>query len=466
MKRFNPGLTRVLTLLLLLTLLTSVVSAAPLSEQMLASEAVKIPEEAGNAELMLGINAGLLEMYKKYYTTDDGFILPDYFAGCYTGEDGLLVMGLTEISDEILEEVRTAIYSYRSVGETKVSDVEYLDKWFPTISYQLMEYSYNQMHELCNALRAMLRDEKKTESYVRMDVENNRVILFYEDEETLISALDVAGNDIAMIHSLPSDQFDAWLETSTAWLKARLASGTQTPDSEVELETAEAAAAGSIMPGMQNVFYNANHSMSSGTVGFTAFLTYYGSNNNDFGFQWGDSVAAFFTHGHDISNTYPYSSVQNIYSADLLYHNTTVDYSFYLPRNGTGISGKRFGSTAYFDEFCESEGDIYFYLEQWSAYPNVYFYGRTSGEESFSSGGLNVGTGTVYWSDSSAVSQPGDSGGPIYFSYTANGVTRLILIAIVSTSNVYTGGTGQTIYSIINDLENNTDYSFDNLCTN
>ena len=53
----------------------------------------------------------------------------------------------------------------------------------------------------------------------------------------------------------------------------------------------------------------------------------------------------------------------------------------------------------------------------------------------------------------------------IFFALNEIGGDGYALIAIMSTSNANSGGEGQTIYSIISDVENNTDYTFDEFCT-
>ena len=153
-----------------------------------------------------------------------------------------------------------------------------------------------------------------------------------------------------------------------------------------------------------------------------------------------------------------------MYSADLLGCSARVDYSFYMPRGNVSISGKRYGSTEYFTEYCVDEDDIKYYRDT-SNCSNIYFYGNTSGERSFAKNKLDVETGLISWADSRAISQPEDSGCPIFFALDEIGGDGYALIAIMSTSNANSGGEGQTIYSIINDIEYNTDYMFDDFCT-
>ena len=63
------------------------------------------------------------------------------------------------------------------------------------------------------------------------------------------------------------------------------------------------------------------------------------------------------------------------------------------------------------------------------------------------------------------MSQPGDSGGPIYIYYTDDtGAERLRLLGIVNTSNSNQGGEAQTIYNIITGVDFSGDFSFDALC--
>ncbi len=133
-----------------------------------------------------------------------------------------------------------------------------------------------------------------------------------------------------------------------------------------------------------------------------------------------------------------------MYSADLLGYGARVDYSFYMPRGNTTISGKRFGSTKYFTEYCADEIAIQTYLDSTNCL-NIYFYGATSGEQSFAKSKLINDSGMVSWADNDAISQPGDSGCSIYVSPGDASGSSYILIAIMSTSNANSGGEGQTI---------------------
>lgn len=83
-----------------------------------------------------------------------------------------------------------------------------------------------------------------------------------------------------------------------------------------------------------------------------------------------------------------------MYSADLLGYGARVDYSFYMPRGNTTISGKRFGSTKYFTEYCADEIAIQTYLDSTNCL-NIYFYGATSGEQSFAKSKLINDSGIV-----------------------------------------------------------------------
>ena len=451
---------RALSLCLLLVLLISPVlpaSAAPLGDLITVSESVEIPPEAvrGDAEEMSKINTGLAHIYKEYYQADNGLLdFPDYFAGFTSGDDLLPIMCLTEFSNEILEEIRTAFYSYRSKRATEEEVVQYMDKWFPTIRYQLVEYSYSDLCELKYALREELKEAGQGDYMVRVDSASNQVVLFCETQFQAEQAAALTNGNPSILQILPLEQFDAWAEERSAPPAVQT---TEPVEPSVEM-------AGKVMPGMKNAFYKANGTMSSGTVGFTSFLTYNGRGDDDLGLERGDTVEAVFTHGHDISDLYPYSSINNMYSADLLGYGARVDYSFYMPRGNVSISGKRYGSTEYFTEYCESQDDIEYYID-FSDCINVYFYGNISGEQSFAIYKLGVETGMVSWADSRAISQPGDSGCPIFFALDEIGGDGYALIAIMSTSNANSGGEGQTIYSIISDVENNTDYTFDEFCT-
>ena len=457
---------RALSLCLLFILLISPVlpaSAAPLGDLITVSESVEIPPEAvrGDAEEMSKVHMGLVNKYMKHYKTDDGNIeFPDYFGGFTSGTDLLPIMCLTEFSDEILAEIRTAFYSYRSERATEEEVIQYMDKWFPTIRYQLVEYSYKQLYELQKALKVFFQDVKRGEYNIQVDCKNNQVILFCDTEvqkDEVNQAVTLTDKNPSILKIMPIAQFDAWVEERSA------------PPAVQSTEPVEPSAemAGKVMPGMKNAFYKANGTMSSGTVGFTAFLTYNGRGDDDLGLERGDTVEAVFTHGHDISGLYPYSSINNMYSADLLGYGARVDYSFYMPRGNVSISGKRYGSTEYFTEYCASEYEISLYANN-SLNGYVYFYGDTSGERSFTKYNLQIDSGTVYWENRNAISQPGDSGCPIFFSLDEvgqEGENGYALIAIMSTSNANSGGEGQTIYSIINDIEYNTDYTFDEFCT-
>lgn len=330
---------RALSLCLLFVLLISPVlpaSAAPLGDLITVSESVEIPPEAvrGDAEEMSKVHMGLVNKYMKHYKTDDGNIeFPDYFGGFTSGTDLLPIICLTEFSNEILEEIRTAFYSYRSERATEEEVIQYMDKWFPTIRYQLVEYSYKQLYELQKALKVFFQDVKRGEYNIQVDCKNNQVILFCDTEvqkDEVNQAVTLTDKNPSILKIMPIAQFDAWVEERSA------------PPAVQSTEPVEPSAemAGKVMPGMKNAFYKANGTMSSGTVGFTSFLTYNGRGDDDLGLERGDTVEAVFTHGHDISGLYPYSSINNMYSADLLGYGARVDYSFYMPRGSVSISGK------------------------------------------------------------------------------------------------------------------------------
>ena len=175
-----------------------------------------------------------------------------------------------------------------------------------------MEYSYNQLREFESSLEDSLRDIKQEEYYIRVDIENNRVILFFENQNQVEEAITLAGTSLSILQVLPIAQFDVWAEERSAPPAVQT---TEPVEPSVEM-------AGKVMPGIKNAFYKANGTMSSGTVGFTSFLTYNGRGDDDLGLERGDTVEAVFTHGHDISGLYPYSSIQG--SAPLQKTNCTL----------------------------------------------------------------------------------------------------------------------------------------------
>lgn len=126
-----------------------------------------------------------------------------------------------------------------------------------------------------------------------------------------------------------------------------------------------------------------------------------------------------------------------------------MDFSFYQLTSSGTISSKRYGSPKYFADYCADEYQIWDCLTQ-----DVFFYGATSYEQTIRPGRIAVDSGGFSWADSSAVSQPGDSGG----------VERLKLLGIMHTNNSGLGGEAQTIYNIITDVEFSDDFAFDALC--
>ena len=245
---------RALSLCLLFILLISPVlpaSAAPLGDLITVSESVEIPPEAvkGDAEEMSKIRLGLINAYITYYETDDGRTdYPDYFAGFTSGTDLLPVMCLTEFSDEILEEIRTAFYSYRSKRATEEETIQYMDKWFPTIRYQLVEYSYTQLRELQKALKDIFQGVKREEYNIQVDCKNNQVILFCETEvrkDEVNQAIALTDGNPSILKIMPIAQFDAWCEQYAI------------PSNPKPAEPVEPSAemAGKVMPGMKNAFY-------------------------------------------------------------------------------------------------------------------------------------------------------------------------------------------------------------------
>lgn len=406
--------------------------------------------ELPDALTMSRISLGLMGMYLNNYSSNPNSPkpdYPDYFAGFYDCADGTMVMCLTDTSEAVLNEVREAFYNG--------TNAEYLDEWLPTITFQEVKYSSNQLKSLYKTLRKALAEADCGEFRTELDNENNRVIAFCETDEGLALAATYAQpEDILLVR--PMEDYEAWWTYATRnTIRFSESAAAERP------EEPESVNAGGVMPGMKNTFRRSQTLVSSGTVGFCAYLTYEGSNNNSFGLRRGDSVEAIFTHGHDIEMDYPYSTIADgVYSAQLLYCNPTVDFSFYQLSSSGTISSKRYGSPKYFADYCADEDAILEYYHH-----NIYFYGVTSSEQAIRPNKIGVDSGGFSWADSSAVSQPGDSGGPIYIYYTDDtGAERLKLLGIMRTNNSGLGGEAQTIYNIITDVEFSDDFSFDALC--
>jgi len=232
MKRLNLVCIRTLTVLLLLCMIVPTVSAAPLAEPVSTSELVSIPEETTDAQRMPKINMGLTHMYKEFYDTGYSLDFPYYFAGFYTGSNGFLVMCLTDITDDILAEIRTAFYSYRSNRSTEEEDIQYMDKWFPTISYQLVEYSYEQLDELRDTLRDKFISADRNDYTVKVDVENNQVILFCDNKTVLENAVALTVENTSMLQVLPLTQFETWANEQSVPSSTPAASDTVSPETQ------------------------------------------------------------------------------------------------------------------------------------------------------------------------------------------------------------------------------------------
>ncbi len=254
--------------------------------------------ELPDALTMSRISLGLMGMYLNNYSSNPNSPkpdYPDYFAGFYDCADGTMVMCLTDTSEAVLNEVREAFYNG--------TNAEYLDEWLPTITFQEVKYSSNQLKSLYKTLRKALAEADCGEFRTELDNENNRVIAFCETDEGLALAATYAQpEDILLVR--PMEDYEAWWTYATRnTIRFSKSAAAEQP------EEPESAAAAGVMAGMKNTFRRSQSLVSSGTVGFCSYLTYEGSNNNSFGLRRGDSVEAIFTHGHDIEMDYPYSTI-------------------------------------------------------------------------------------------------------------------------------------------------------------
>lgn len=444
MKQHRTWPLRLTSLLILLCILvTTALAGAQPGGTAQPGTVDQLPDPLAMSRISMGLRIAFMDYYR-------GESLPDFFGGFYYNADGTVVMCLTDTSEAVLEEIRTAFYSYHD-GRNP----EHFDKWLPTVQITEVKYSFEQLFEVETALRDALAEADCGEYITQIDFESNRVVAFCETDEGLALAATYAQpEDILLVQ--PMEDYEAWWTYATRnTIRFSESAAAEQP------EEPESVNAGGVMPGMKNTFRRSQTLVSSGTVGFCAYLTYEGSNNNSFGLRRGDSVEAIFTHGHDIEMDYPYSTIADgVYSAQLLYCNPAVDFSFYQLTSSGTISSKRYGSPKYFADYCADEDALLEYYHK-----NIYFYGVTSSEQAIRPNKIGVDSGGFSWADSSAVSQPGDSGGPIYVCYTdSGGVERLKLLGIMRTNNSGLGGEAQTIYNIITDVEFSDDFAFDALC--
>lgn len=292
MKQRKSWPLRVVSQLLLLCLLvTTALVGSPPGGTAQPGTVDQLPDPLTMSRISMGLRIAFMDYYR-------GESLPDFFGGFYYNADGTVVMCLTDTSEAVLEEIRTAFYSYHD-GRNP----EHFDKWLPTVQITEVKYSFEQLFEVETALRDALAEADCGEYITQIDFESNRVVAFCETDEGLALAATYAQpEDILLVQ--PMEDYEAWWTYATRnTIRFSESAAAEQP------EEPESAAAAGVMAGMKNTFRRSQSLVSSGTVGFCAYLTYEGSNNNSFGLRRGDSVEAIFTHGHDIEMDYPYSTI-------------------------------------------------------------------------------------------------------------------------------------------------------------
>lgn len=221
MRTFQSCSLRFLSFCLLLCLLaTTVLATSPMIDGPItdSDEAVLLPDPL----TMSRISTGFMVNYQKYYRENPCGIAPhgingypDYFAGFYKNDDGTMVMCLTEITEEILAEIKAVIYApYDPVEEA--GSIAFLDKWFPTMTYQKVTYSGAQIYgltfELKDALYEAHHGDYHGQYQVKCDVNANQVAVFCESEEDLALAESFIDEETypGMLLVLPTEKYDAW----------------------------------------------------------------------------------------------------------------------------------------------------------------------------------------------------------------------------------------------------------------
>ena len=106
----------------------------------------QLPDPLTMSRISMGLRIAFMDYYR-------GESLPDFFGGFYDNADGTVVMCLTDTSEAVLEEIRTAFYSYHD-GRNP----EHFDKWLPTVQITEVKYSFEQLVEVDRALRSALAE--------------------------------------------------------------------------------------------------------------------------------------------------------------------------------------------------------------------------------------------------------------------------------------------------------------------
>ena len=191
----------------------------------------QLPDPLTMSRISLGLEIAFMDYYR-------GESLPDFFGGFYYNADGTAVMCLTDTSEAVLEEIRTAFYSYHD-GRNP----EHFDKWLPTVQITEVKYSFVQLVEVDRALRSALAEADCGEYITQIDFESNRVVAFCETDEGLALAATYAQpEDILLVQ--PMEDYEAWWTYATRnTIRFSESAAAEQP------EEPESAAAAGLQPG-------------------------------------------------------------------------------------------------------------------------------------------------------------------------------------------------------------------------
>ena len=144
MKQRKSWPLRVVSQLLLLCLLvTTALTGSPPGGTAQPGTVRELPDPLTMSRISMGLRIAFMDYYR-------GESLPDFFGGFYDNANGTVVMCLTDTSEAVLNEVREAFYNG--------TNAEYLDEWLPTITFQEVKYSSNQLKSLYKTLRKALAE--------------------------------------------------------------------------------------------------------------------------------------------------------------------------------------------------------------------------------------------------------------------------------------------------------------------
>ena len=240
----------------------------------------QLPDPLTMSRISMGLRIAFMDYYR-------GESLPDFFGGFYDNADGTVVMCLTDTSEAVLEEIRTAFYSYHD-GQNP----EHFDKWLPTVQITEVKYSFVQLVEVDRALRSALAEADCGEYITQIDFESNRVVAFCETDEGLALAATYAQpEDILLVR--PMEDYEAWWTYATRnTIRFSESAAAERPEEPESAAAAGAQPGGTAQPGTVDQLPDPL-TMSRISMGLRiAFMDYYR----------GESLPDFFGGFYDNSN--------------------------------------------------------------------------------------------------------------------------------------------------------------------